>query len=918
MARYFRGNEFILCARRHNKQLQELAEELDHIKGIVDANSKGVIDEHLWQLKDDIHDAEELLLDMLQHEPGRTNQNLKRLDKLLYGIPKLHRSLQECPENSQYSYISRQITGPQPAKEKLFGYGKEYTTLLSSLVPDKLGTCGVGDAHQVVALIGHGGMGKTQLARWAFNHEEKIRANFDLRIWVCVYAKFTETDLLREICKSAAGSDADVAKMGVTRLQQKLKEIIVPQENKNKRYLLVLDDVCNDESATSELGRRKTWDVVLAPFKKHGGSGSRILMTTRAEICSATLDAGTRILLNGTNTDAITLLLKKTAFGDEHVDLPKKLNEVIHQNVGKLHGSPLAAEKVGSILQGNKDSEKWKNYLNNDLHEDLFQAHLSSYQDLPPHLRRCFSFCSIFPRKWEFEPEKLVNMWVAHGFVEVSAGTRWMAREDMARGYFNALLKRSFFHLKESSTPTCGRPGGYYVIHEDVHSMLQRVTSNYCLRIDGPLEAAQIHPKIRHLSITTDNVHQLGTCPPGWLKKLRTLLIYQKVVKDDGSSSQASIISVLDNGRLWKFSDLRVLDISDTCIAQLPHSIRKLRQLRYLGLPRTIREIGADVNKLIYLQTLEVKRTYCKLAMLPGDMSRLINLRHLDVDMECIAQIGGIGNMKMLQGSVEFDASNRKKGHTMRELEELNSLGGTLAIKGLEAVESKKKAEIAHLEKKGVLEVLKLEWGHRSEQQAKSSAASGSDSIVLAGLRPHPNLRELHITRYQGTMCPGWLADARALQNLRSLYLRNCRKLVALPPVGDLPCLKVLEVNELCSVESINDMFCSSGTFKSLEKMVLHDMPALLAWNAASASADAEPAADGAATPPILFPQLRKVEIVDCPKLASLSGLLCCRASLGVLCVKRCPAVTATFRRSSFPSLVNPDIQGCPGLQFQG
>ncbi|OEL25794.1 hypothetical protein BAE44_0013187 [Dichanthelium oligosanthes] len=106
-------------------------------------------------------------------------------------------------------------------------------------------------------------------------------------------------------------------------------------------------------------------------------------------------------------------------------------------------------------------------------------------------------------------------------------------------------------------------------------------------------------------------------------------------------------------------------------------------------------------------------------------------------------------------------------------------------------------------------------------------------------------------------------------------------------------------------------MFCSSGAFRALEKIVLNDMPMLLAWDAA------EPATGGNSTP-ILFPQLRKVEIVDCPKLSSLSGLLCCRTSLSVLCVKRCPQVTATFSRSRFPSLVKPDIQECPKLQFQG
>ncbi|OEL25793.1 hypothetical protein BAE44_0013188 [Dichanthelium oligosanthes] len=186
-------------------------------------------------------------------------------------------------------------------------------------------TCSVGDAR-VVALIGHGGMGKTELARWAFNYEEK----------------------------SASGSDA-AAEMNITSLQRELTKIIVMKPD--MRYLLVLDDVCIDESAASELSRRKTWEVVLAPFKQHGGRGSRILMTTRAEICSTTLDAGVRIVLNGINTDAMTLLLKKTALGDAHANVPMKLQEVIRKNVGKLHGSPLAAEKVGCILKGSHDSE---------------------------------------------------------------------------------------------------------------------------------------------------------------------------------------------------------------------------------------------------------------------------------------------------------------------------------------------------------------------------------------------------------------------------------------------------------------------------------------------------------------------------------------------------------------------------------
>ncbi|KAL6627070.1 hypothetical protein ACP70R_030796 [Stipagrostis hirtigluma subsp. patula] len=901
----------------HRMKLQELAEDLEQIKrGIVDgAASPGAIDGLAWLLNDAIHDAGELL-STFQSQAHNANSTLRKcclvaagastslnkLKKLLDDLPKLLRSLQELHGASQHGGMSRPVTNPRPAKGTLFGYTKEYAALVSSLVSAGCGGTHRGADTQVVAIIGHGGMGKTELARMVFSHDDEVRANFDLFIWVSVYGKFSEADLLRAIWKSVAGADAVVDGMNISSLEHKLAETV----RSAKRYLLVLDDVCNDELAASHLCKVNAWRRVLAPFKQHGDRAGRVLITTRSAICSRTLNAGTSIVLNGISADAATLLLKKTVFGDEYASIPGDLQQVLHNNVGKLLGSPMAAEEVGCILKGKHDCRYWKEILNRYQHH---RTHLSSYHDLPPHLKRCLAFCSIFPRRWEFEPEKLARMWVAHGFVKDSDPYKrnsW--EEDVAREYFDALLQRSLFQEADH------KGKDRYVIHEHIHSMLRQVAPQYYLSIDDPHEAVKIPSTVRHLSVTTDCLHQLAAYPPDWLKKLRTLLVCKQQYPNDccasSTSQQASTSDVIDKRVLRRFRGVRVMDFSDTGMTEVPESIGELSNLRYLGLPNTIRELGAHVTKLVLLQTLSVVGNKCMFRKVPRDMRNLIKLRHLDMDGECIAQIAGIGAMEKLQGSIEFHAGGRAKGHDMGQLKRLNSLRRTLSIKGLEKVKTKQEAERAQLAEKRHLEALMLEWEHRSAQQAQISAVS--DWQVLDGLRPHPNLQKLQITRYEGTASPGWLADAGALQNLRSLCLRKCWQLQALPPVGELPRLELLFIEDLRSVVSIDSTkFCSRGApFRSLKMMVLKDMQNLAAWDA-----EAAPAGDGTGTP-MLFPQLAKVEILNCPKLRSFSGLLYCRTSLSYLRVDGCPAVTAPFSRSDFPLLTqkNLHIHGCPNL----
>ncbi|CAM0908195.1 unnamed protein product [Alopecurus aequalis] len=877
------------------KKLHQLAQDLGDIKCFLKPASMGFVNdptwlERLWQLKEAIHDAEEILdlfeLQILEVEaPDNLKEKKKKktkrysggastskgsLDKLVKVLDNLREKAGELhrdPHRLVHVHavvppmLTRAETGPVPVRDKssFFGYEKEFKQLVSMLVKQHGDKDTMSKVQQIIAIVGHGGMGKTELARQAFRD---VKGEFDLQIWVHAYDKHTEFDLVKEIWKSVAGNKP-VGDMNLACLQRELGELLA-----SKRCLLVLDDVWNHERAGSEVERKQAW-AALVSFTRFVKDGSKIVMTTRAKICSTTLGAAATIVLEGIKPDEmITLLLKDTAkLGGDDNDT--RIKDLLNEQLTKLKGSPLAAVEIGEELRKQAGSHRRCSNILTDIEnhmDSVFSGHFFTYHHLPPHLQRCFAFCSIFPYKWRFQPEKLARMWIAHGFVEEEThrcspcGQRSM--EDLAMDYFDSLVDRSLFQVEEgcsmgTRTDQGGNKTYYYVIHEQIHWMLRLASARNCISISGAAShsaARNIPPTVRHLSVTRGCLDRLTAQSSITLANLRTLVVLKDNGDDDPSAS-----SYIDKDVLGQFKGVRVLDLTEIGITELPGSIGKLKHVRYLGLPSTITSLCDQVTRLLFLQTLSVgdkrnKAKNCLLQMFPKGMSRLINMRHLDIDTGCIAYISGIGRLVKLQGSIEFQVmkGSEEEGHSLSELAGMNSLGGTLSIKGLDAVASKEEAEQARLVCKGSVQVLKLQWGAQDGRPAAgSSAAAAADDpavAVLEGLQPHSDLRDLRITR----------------------------RLQALPAVGALPCLELLDIKELTSIERIDAGFCGGGMFRKLKKILLEDMPVLVAW---------------CDMPKLAFPQLTEVSVVDCPLLTSLSGLECCRCPLNMR-IKGCPAIT--------------------------
>ncbi|XP_071719109.1 putative disease resistance RPP13-like protein 1 [Rutidosis leptorrhynchoides] len=107
------------------------------------------------------------------------------------------------------------------------------------------------------------GIGKTTLAQLLYNNE-KVKTQFELKVWVCVSDEFDVLAISNKIYQFVTGENNYY--LSLDQLHVALKEKL-----SNKKFLLVLDDVWNED--------QEKWEVLEKPLK--GAPGSKIIVTTR-------------------------------------------------------------------------------------------------------------------------------------------------------------------------------------------------------------------------------------------------------------------------------------------------------------------------------------------------------------------------------------------------------------------------------------------------------------------------------------------------------------------------------------------------------------------------------------------------------------------------------------------------------------
>lgn len=686
----------------------------------------------------------------------------------------------------------------------------------------------------VASIVGMGGIGKTTLAQLVYN-DVRLVDNFELKMWASVSIDFDTIRITKSVIESASGKTCKLSDLDP--VQVKLQDLI-----RGKRFLLVLDDYWSEEY--------KEWDILSSPFRV-GAVGSKILLTTRSMIVSRIVGTIASHCLESLSDENSWVLVKQRAASNRN--LTWELEQIGIKIARKCRGLPLAAKTLGSMLHFKDDPEEWISILNSELWDlyrndnGVFPALAISYYHLPTHLKKCFAYCSIFPKNYEFETNELVSLWIAEGFVHPIATARI---EDLGNDYFKNLYWRSFFQ----SSGLSARGRRKYKMHDLIHSMAQLISSRTCLHLcdNQPNEDLTFFKSTRHISVNCSSQQPRVLKGFLWYKNLRTLKVISEYV--------GNIEVPYDLFLKLKF--LRVLDLSHMGLVELPESIEHLKHLRYLNLSANdFRSLPESLTNLFGLQILKLEECH-HLLDLPNNMKKMVRLEHLHLDIKLLngmpPEFGKLVNLKSLSAFIVGGT----KEYGIGELRNMKFLRGSLCLKNLENVPNVNEAKEAMLDMKPLLDRLELEWN--------GVGARDHHEQILSGLRPHENLKELLITNYSGVLLPGWFSSP--LCKLSRINVQSCRDYHILTPLGKLQHLKTLMIEDMSNWSHVDHGF--SG-FPSLESLKIKNIPDLTSWGLFSGSR---------------FPHLRTFHIDDCPMLSNLPSLVD-TGFLHCLMINQCPQI---------------------------
>ncbi|KAF3684578.1 hypothetical protein T459_23438 [Capsicum annuum] len=220
----------------------------------------------------------------------------------------------------------------------------------------------------VVSIVGTGGIGKTTLAQLAYG-DKKLKGHFDERIWICVSDPFDEVKIAKAILEALTKSTPNLSHF---HLLERIQECV--SKKRSERVVGMMGS-----SYMHRLGQVSDSDCWTF--------FSRIAFSGR------------------TNEDR------------------EDLEDIGRRIVRKCKGLPLAAKTMGSLLRFKVTEQEWKTVLDNQIWEleevaiDLFPHLYLSYDDLSPILKRCFSYCAIFPKDTVINVNRLIRIWMAQGYL---------------------------------------------------------------------------------------------------------------------------------------------------------------------------------------------------------------------------------------------------------------------------------------------------------------------------------------------------------------------------------------------------------------------------------------------------------------------------------------------------------------------
>ena len=794
--------------------VDEIKDELISMRSfLVDADKKGVGNEgeKTWvaNVRDMAYEVEDVIDQFMYHIisqqiGGRSArflhrtisfpQNLWVRHQTATKLQKINKTIKAIPEvNQRYGVNHIEGTSSKNSHKWVVRRGESSLFLNEDelvgikykrqLLMDRLMD---GEPQQtVISIVGMGGSGKTTLVANTYNNDV-VKRYFDCYAWITVSQAFDIEDLLRTMIKEFYESRKEANPTDLSSMNYRLLVKMLMKYLEKKPYLLVIDDVWD----TNLL------DEIKVPLRD-SCLGSRIILTTRKEdVACYHLGCKQHIhhiqLLQ--KEEAWELFCKKAFSSNPNGSCPPELESFAQKLVGKCEGLPLAIAALGSLMYS-KNFSQWDEIYNNlnwslsnnPKLEPVKNILLLSFNDLPYQLKHCFLYCSLFPEDHEIRRRKLVKLWMAEGFVEQVKGS---TVEEVAESYLVELIFRSMLQVVKRNE--FGKPKRC-----KMHNLMQELAVSISEREmfgavhDGGEEMKEC--KARRISI-----HKSDTELDSFMgmSKLRSFLVFNKSLKTLPSESKM----------------LRVLDLEDVQIHDMPIKIVNLFNLKYLNLRGTLlKKLPNSIGSFLNLQTLDIRDT--QIGTLPYGIGKLQNLRHLITyrytnNWNGLRYVNGtqapsnISSLKNLQTVTIIEA----KDDLIRKIQSMTQL----TLIGISNVKETDENDLCvSIEKMRLLLDLYIMVNNEEEtlrMDALTSLPPNLQKLVLVG-----KLEKV----------PHWFCSLQRLTFLSLCWSRlaedHLSRIAALPHLGDLSLTNAY----------IGAQLCFNTGFSKLTQMVIRNFPQL-------------------------------------------------------------------------------------------
>ncbi|KAL7153446.1 hypothetical protein ABFS83_04G169100 [Erythranthe nasuta] len=578
------------------KQAESLGEKLDFLLDFIESNHSHELLER--EIASAAHAAEDVIeshiVDQI-HSGSISSLDLQKVIKVMDHVKDKVVNFKEekgglSNVHQQYSMSATSSTAPITGggkSTKMVGFEEELIQLLDGLT-------GQQSSLQIIPIVGMGGIGKTTLARNAYEHGLIVN-HFDIRAWAIISQEYSLKEIFSKLLPRKKGSQpADEQELTQQDLSQKLYQSLI-----GRRYLIILDDVWSIDA----------WEKMMHSFPDNN-NGSRIILTTRLSNVASYFGSSLYFSLKFLDEDKTWKLFSEKAFLQERC--PPELEEIGKNIAKKCKGFPLLLVVIGGLLKKSlRTQEVWENIakdinsiVTSEEDAQILDILSLSYSHLPAHLKPPFLYMGIFPEDSEIHVSEIIQLWIAEGFIKPN---KTQILEEVAECYLKDIVDRNLLLVGRS-------------------------------KLNGKIKFCIIHDLLRDLCIKAAQKEKFlylirfRDCPSGINKARRRILCHEKFaeVNCDPLPSHTLESEPLTRSFLgyegWLPLNFRLLRVLN--VVRSNHDILKQVNLRYLPTNWYESELPSSISLLWNLQTLKIGGFAGLVA--PPEIWVMPQLRHLE------------------------------------------------------------------------------------------------------------------------------------------------------------------------------------------------------------------------------------------------------------------------------------------------